>query len=179
MMKTLSIYEIIKELKTSDFMLSSKMPMGYTAGFPVLRILNGSLCVTVPYLKYQVTGEVDRTLVFPLRYAVTLELPTLNIAAFENYEYRPEFREINFDQPAGYFRHEAIKGFSRKKYKETYREMMNLYDKLICALLGQGPYTAEDEQKFSELLKIMVEPSLLPMYEAIDRDFFSKYLAKG
>ena len=48
-----SIEQIKKNLKSNDFFLNCKIPLGYTAGFPILQIKNGSLCVTFPYVKYQ------------------------------------------------------------------------------------------------------------------------------
>ena len=178
-MQNVSINQIKKNLKSSDFFLNCKIPMGYTVGFPILQIKNGSLCVTFPYLRYQTTGEVDKTLVFPIRYGISLELPTEKIICFEKYEYRDEFCEIDFDKPVGYFRHDAIKQYNKMQYNDLYQELMKEYDKLINALLGNGAYSPSDEKRMAELLQILVEPSLLPMYGAIDLDFYNKYLAKG
>ena len=91
-MQTISMEKVKKDLLSSDFYLNCNIPLGYTAGFPILKIMNGCLCVTIPYLRYQTTGEVDKTLVYPLRYGITLELPTLQVVAFENYEYEAVFQ---------------------------------------------------------------------------------------
>lgn len=179
MIPVVSIEQIKSNLKTNDFVLNCKIPMGYSHGLPILQIKNGCLCVTFPYLKYQTTGEVDKTLVFPIKYAITLELPTEKIVCFEDYEYKDVFKNIDFDKPVGFFRHEAIKLYDKKQYNEFRRELMGEYDKVINSILRNTDYTFSDEKRMRELLQLLIEPSLLPMYRAIDSDFYEKYLAKG
>lgn len=179
MIPVASIEQIQSNLKKNDFLLNCKIPMGYSHGIPILQIKNGCLCVCFPYLKYQTTGEVDKTLVFPIRYAVTLELPTEKIVGFEDYEYKDIFKNIDFDKPAGFFRHDAIKKYNKQQYAALRKELMGEYDKVINAVLGNAEYRFSDEQRMRELLQLLLEPSLLPMYRAIDSDFYNKYLAKG
>lgn len=50
---------------------------------------------------------------------------------------------------------------------------------MINSLIYCTDYSAEDEKRMKELLQLLVEPSLLPMYKALDNDFYNKYLAKG
>ena len=61
MKKEFSTEALIKNLKTNAFILNSSMPMGYVPNLPILCILNGNLCMKIPFLKYKVTGEIDRT----------------------------------------------------------------------------------------------------------------------
>ncbi len=178
MIKTISMEQVVRNLKTSEFFLNCKIPLGYSSGFPILQVKNGSLCVTIPYLKYQTTGEIDKTLVFPLRYGISLELPAEKIIGFENYEFKSDFANIDFDKPVGYFRHEAIKQYKKMQYKNLRRELMKEYDKAANALLGNRIYGFHDENRMSELLQLLIEPSLLPLYRTIDIDFYNKYLAK-
>lgn len=179
MVNVISMEEMIKKLKTSGFFLQCKIPMGYSSGFPILKIKNNSLCVTVPYLKYRTTGKVDKTLVFPIRYGISLELPTEKIIGFEDYEYKSSFANIDFDKPVGYFRHDAVKQYNKTQYKKLRGELMGEYDKVANALLENAAYDRSDEKRMAELLQLLVEPSLLPFYRAIDVDFYNKYLAKG
>lgn len=178
-MNAISMEQIMKNVKTSEFFLQCKIPMGYSSGFPILQIKNGSLCVTVPYLKYRTTGEVDKTLVYPIRYGISLELPTEKVIGFENYEYKSSFANIDFDKPVGYFRHDEIKQYNKTQYKELRRELMGEYDKVANALLGNTAYGSSDEKRMAELLQLMAEPSLRPFYRVIDTDFYNKYFVKG
>ncbi len=176
---TLSIEKVKKNIKSNAFFLNCKIPMGYTIGFPILMIKNGCLCLALPYLKYKTTGVVDKTLIYPIKYLITLELPTEKIVGFEDLEYNDKFANISFNKPVGYFRHEAIRRYNKSQYKSLYDELMQEYDKVINSLIGGLDYSDEDERRMRELLQLLVEPSLLPMYKAIDRDFYNKYLARG
>ena len=173
----ISIEKIIKEMKTSDFMLNCKMPMGYSAGLPVLQIRNGALCLMIPYLKYKITGEVDKTLVFPIRYTLVLELPEQNIVSFSDLAYNNQFESIDFSKPVGFFRHDSIKKLTKAEYQNTRHELLSLYNKLAEALVFDESFTDADDAKMRELLRLLVEPSLYPMYRALDADFYNKYLA--
>lgn len=179
MIPVASIEQIQSNLKKNDFLLNCKIFMGYGFGIPILQIKNGCLCVCFPLLKYQTTGEVDKTLVFPVRYAITLELPTEKIVCFEDYEYKDVFKNIDFDRPIGFFRHDAIKTYNKQQYTALRKELTEEYDKVINAILGNEEYRISDEQRLRELLQLLLEPSLVPMYRAIDSDFYNKYLVKG
>lgn len=179
MKQVMTVEQIKKNLETGGFFLNCKIPMGYRTVFPILQIKNGSLCVIFPYLKYQTTGEADKTLVFPIKYAISLELPTEKIIGFADFEYNENFETADFDKPIGYFRHDAVKKYSKTEYDRLYRELMSEYDKVIHVLLKGGEYGFSDEKRMSELLRLLVEPFLLPTYQTIDKSFYNKYFAKG
>ena len=177
MKKEISLKSIIKELRTSDFVLGCRMPIGYSAGLPVLQIKNGGLCLLVPYLKYKVTGEVDKTLVFPIRYTVTVELPQGTPVAFEDLSFNARFKKVDFSRPVGLFRHDSIKQYSKQEYHALRDELLTMYDKVVDALLYSSEYAEADDIRMKELLHILPEPSLLPIYKALDSDFYAKYMA--
>lgn len=179
MEQIVSVDKVKKNLKSNGFFLNCKIPMGYTVGFPILQVRNGSLCILFPYLKYQTTGVVDKTLVFPVRYIITMELPTEKIVGFEDLEYNEKFKNVNFNKPVGYFRHDAIRHYDKSQYKSLYDQLMKEYDKVINYLINGTDYSDEDIKRMSELLQLLLEPSLIPMYKAIDKDFYNKYLVKG
>lgn len=55
--------------------IQALIPMGYNPGIPALSVRAGNLCIEVPYLRYKVTGEKDRTLVYPVRFVTTYLVP--------------------------------------------------------------------------------------------------------
>ena len=179
MKETITVEQVKKDLETGGFFLNCEIPLGYKAVFPILQIKNGSLCIMFPYLKYQTTGELDKTLVFPIKYTISLELPTEKIIGFEDFEYNETFGDVDFSKPIGYFRHEAIRKYGRTEYDSLYHELMKEYDKVIHVLLEGGKYSLSDEKRMSELLRLLLEPSLMPIYEALDKDFYNKYLEEG
>lgn len=174
--KKICVKEILREVKTSPFLLYCEMPMGYVEGLPILQIRNGNLCLLIPFLRYQITGEVDKTLVYPIRFAVTVLLPEGKVMGYQDLKIHPQFAKVDFTKPVGLFRHEAIKGFTKSEYAKKREELLGMYDKVANALLYGGEYTEEDEEAMRKLLQIMVEPSQLPIYKALDEDFYEKYL---
>lgn len=178
MAKKINIAETLKEIRTSNFIHNCNIPLGYTNGLPILQIKNDKLCVLIPYLMYKVTGEPDKTLVLPVKYTVTVSLPDRNIVAFEDLSIDPIFKNVNFSKPIGYFRHESIKKLGKNEYKEKRAELLAMYDKIASAILYGEPYSEEDDKAFRELLNIIIEPSVKPIYRALDADFCNKYFTE-
>lgn len=175
----LSVNALLKELKYGPFVTGCQMPMGYAPGLPLMSVRNGCLCISFPYLKYKMTGERDRTLVYPVRFIITLLLPEGRPVEFRDLSLDPRFAEVNFEKPVGLFRHPAIQHLDKKGYDALRSELLGLYGRLADALLGGSPFSQEDEQRMSELFSLLLEPSLLPIYRALDADFCRKFLRRG
>lgn len=172
----ISTEKVIKETKTSPFLLGCGMEMGYGPGLPILQIRNGRLCLLIPYLKYRVTGKVDRTLVYPIRYTVCVSLPEGSPVGFENLDFSPRFQRTDLTKPVGIFRHAGIRHLGKREYRQKQDQLYELYDKTANMLLYGTSYTGEDEAAMGELLRLLITPELLPIYRALDPDFYAKYL---
>lgn len=179
MEKRVSIFQVIKNLKASNFFLNCKLPMDYVEGVPVLQIKNKSLCLMIPFFKYQIMEEVDKIKIFPIQYVISLELPTEKIIYFENLEYNPYFQDIDFEKHIGYLHDEVMGKYDKTQYKMLYNELIGQYDKVVNFLLFETEYNVIDEKRMIELLQFFIEPFLLPSYKILDLDFFNKYLKKG
>ena len=179
MKKDFSIEAVIKSLKTNKCIQYSNFELGYVPGLPILSIMNGNLCMKVPYIKYKITGEVDRTYVYPTRYVVTISLPEGTIAGLEDLSYNKAFAHIEFNTPVGLFRHDAIKNLEKKAYTSLRSALFLEYDKIVKHLAHGQPYKAEDESHFKALLNVILEPSLIPFYTAIDADFVNRYVVNN
>lgn len=171
------ITAVLKGLKTDPFVLNAEMPMSYVPGLPILQILNDQLCLCVPFLQYRPTGTVDQTLVYPIRYTVTLSVPEFKPLAFMDLSIHPRFANVDFSKPVGTFRHEAIRHLNKKEYDAKRNELLQQYDKVIAALIDGEAYSEKDEEDMCSLLQMLTEPSLYPIYRALDEDFYNKYLA--
>ncbi len=176
MANNFSVKEFLNSLKADDFILNCRLPLSYVPGLPLLQIKNGNLCLLVPFLRYKVTGQPDKTLVYPIRYTVTFTLPEKQAVAFADLKYNTRYGKVNFDAPVGLFRHEAVKHMGKQEYTQARTKLLSHYDKVIDTLLNGTPYTQADEQEMAQLLRTLTEPSLLPIYKALDEDFYNKYL---
>ncbi|MCD8111040.1 MAG: hypothetical protein LUE14_13310 [Clostridiales bacterium] len=175
--KNISVKSLMKELRNGDFVLNCRMPMKYTAGFPVFGMKNRKACLTIPFSFYKVTGETDRTEVYPIKYTVTVLLPEGKPAGFEDLEIHPDFKDTDFQKQIGYFRHESIRALNKRDYAAAKEKLYGLYDKMIAALLTGEEADAAEQKEFSELLGRLMPPSLKPQYKLLDEDFYSRYLS--
>lgn len=176
-MQEINIRQIIKNLVKSEFYFHSGIYMGYVDGLPLLQVVNGKLCMLVPFLKYKITGEVDKTLVYPIRYVYRVTLPDGKIVGYEDCSVDAAFAEVDFEKPIGFFRHESVKCYTKQQFMEEKEKLYGMYGKIAEAILYGAPYSAEDEEAFKTLLNIIIEPSLKPIYKVLDKDFYDKYLA--
>lgn len=167
---------IIKSLKTNKSIQYGNIELGYVPGLPILTIQNGNLCMKVPYIKYKITGETDKTLVYPVRYVYTVSLPEGNIVGFEDLMFNKTFARVDFGTPVGLFRHDAIKSLNKKAYAKLRSVLYSEYDRIIRHLANGDAYTVDDEKHFKALFNIILEPSLIPFYSALDPDFANRYI---
>lgn len=173
-----STENLVRQLKSNAFIQHSNMPMGYVPGLPILCILNGNLCMKVPFLKYKVTGEVDKTFVYPIHYLATVIIPEGKVVCFEDLSLNTSFANVPFSDPVGTFRHEAVKNLDKKAYDSLRSSLYSEYDKIVARLIEGTDYSFKDEQTFKRLFNTILEPSLRPFYQALDSDFTNKYMTK-
>lgn len=178
MERKIDIKKLLKSLRTDEFVRGCKMPMGYSYGLPIVKIANGKPCVVVPFLKYKMTGVIDKTLIYPIRNTVTISLPDENFVSFEDLRFNESFCKVDFDKPIGYFRPDNLKQFNKNEYNQLKDELYELYNKFIYSLLyDDGEFSGNDNARMKELISLLVEPCLCPIYKALDREFYDKYLA--
>lgn len=169
------ISTLLSELKNSPH-VHSLIPMGYVPGLPILTIKNDYLCAVIPFLRYKVTGETDKTLVFPIRFLIEYALPQKQIIQFKDFFYDSAFAKVDFGKACGCFRHEAVRNLDRNQYAELKNKVLSDYDKVAQTLIENSEYNVNDEIKMIKHLSMIIEPSLLPIYEFIDSLFYNKYL---
>lgn len=176
MINRFSTEALIKELKKNAFILNSNIPMDYVPSLPILCILNGNLCMKIPFLKYKVTGEIDKTFVYPTRYVVTVMVPEGQVVAYEDLSLFDTFSKVSFSDPIGTFRHDAVKHLDKLAYDNLRSTLYEEYDKIVDSLINGKEYSSNDEANFRSLFNTVLEPSLHPFYKALDKDFANKYI---
>ena len=157
MKEKFSIEKFLNEFKNSKA-VQAIVPMGYVPNLPIITSVNGELCMRVPMMKYKVTGVVDKTLVYPVKYVYTVTIPDGNVINFENLAYNGAFVNVDFSKPVGTFRHEAVKDMNKAEYGALRSSLFAEYDKMIDFLANNA------------------EPSLKPFYHAIDNNFAARFL---
>lgn len=174
--KNTPVSSLYKTLKTREE-VRLLIPMGYVPGMPILTLRNGRLILSIPFLRYKITGEVDRTLVFPVKFILDYAMPEGRLAGFRDLALDPEFERLDFDKVIGFFRHEAAKHLDRKAFEALRDDTLRLYDELVLILAGKKEGDNEKVNKaLSDNLHILVEPFVARQYARIDPEFAGMYL---
>lgn len=159
--------------------IRSLVPMGYTPGLPVLTVRNDELCVEIPFLRYKVTGEKDRTLVFPVRYVATYLIPELQMVEFVDLAYAPGGDGVDYGKAIGFFRHKAIADLSYQEYDDLRRDILTGMNDMAAHMLGQGDFDVVRENALGAEIARIIEPSLYPFYKSRYPKFFEKFITDG
>ena len=171
-----SITHLYDELK-SRVEVQALIPMGYVPGMPIIAILNDQLVAKVPFLRYKATGEIDRTLVFPIKYMLEYLVPEGQVVGFKDLSIDPNYVDCNFEKVIGFFRHESVKHMDKNSFLAFKRDTLSLYDKLVSYLIDENDSYCQDEDKsLASNLQTIIEPFVIKQYALLDNDFYNKYL---
>lgn len=153
--------------------------MGYTPGIPMLSVRQDNLCLIVPFLRYKITGEKDKTLVFPIRFVAEYLLPEGDMVKFEDLAYTPLVDKLDFNKACGLFRHKAIDNMSKQEYEALRKKTLESLDIIADVLLNGRTYSKADYELLCLQLQTIVEPSLWNFYKLLSPDFYYKYFING
>ena len=171
-MNDISVFELVTRLNRSEFRKTS-IPMGLVSGWPCISQMGKALAITVPYfLRTQGQGK---TALYPIYCSVTVPIKNENrILDFTIYPYQPQWRDIDYSKPAGYFKHEALAGVKTKQeYQELCRRPYDYYDKMVEAILNKKPF--KEEKEMARLFSKLMEPGHLPQYLKINKKFYGYF----
>lgn len=154
------------------------IPMGYVPSIPILKVENDILCAEYPFLRYKVTGKPDETLVYPIRFTLTYELPEYRVVEFKDLAVDTRFGNVNFNKPCSKFRHEAIRSLDKDAFASLKENTLSGMDKVVAALVNEAPYYYNDEKELVANLSKIIDPALYPFYRALSPEFYNKYLKK-
>lgn len=159
--------------------LQALIPMGYTPGIPILSVKLDNLCLIVPFLRYKITGDKDKTLVFPIRFVAEYLIPEGEMVKFEDLAYSPLAKKLDFNKACGLFRHKAIENLSKQEYEVLRKNTLESLDKIADVLLEGTTYSKADHELLCLQLQTIVEPSLRNFYKLLSPDFYNKYFVNG
>lgn len=174
MSKVKPISEIYSELASNSYVLKDVIPLGYGAGLPMLKKVQDKLCLQVLYWKCVVTGEKNKNLILPVRYALSFSLANLEMVEYVELMKEAQFKAVEFDKPIGVFPHKAIMGMNKRQYMAIKNDLFAALDKLVKNEL-EGNEDVADNKTFAILFTKLLEPSLKPIYQLINPDFMEKY----
>lgn len=168
------IEELIKSIRNMPI-FRQLVPMEAVSGWPVPIKRNGRVYVTIPFHGAQ-NKEKGKTILYAPFALITVDYCTKMVVEYVNTRYKNSWTEGNWKTAVGYFPHEEITKMTIREYKEQKKELMYLYDIIIKCLLEGINLDVKVDKKFSELLGILMEPSLKPFYSSISPKFFGHFL---
>ncbi len=173
-----SVSEFRRTLSKSDFLLKCRMPLGYSQGLPILRRDNeaGGMILETPFLRYQITGKEDETLVYPIRYTVSAEMPSGKNLTFKRLEENSCFDGVDFLKPVGRFRHARLSKFSKVECGILIDALFQSFDDIIGAC-GDEKECRKAVQEATALIDVLLTPELRRFYRLLDEEFYNNYIA--
>ncbi len=170
-MDHISMYEFINNINKSE-LRRKLIPMEMASGWPSISIKNGQICIMIPYYRTQPSNE-GKVLIFPIAYTMTFTWPSAKMVEFKTLRFQKEFANIDYKKPVGTFKHDAVKNLTKSEYIDKRDTLFSLYDEILTCIIDKKEFTREQEMKDS--FKVLMEPSLYPMYMEIANKFFGFY----
>lgn len=166
--------EVMKKIRRTP-LFRELVPMEAGVGWPIPVRKQGQVYVTFPFFGYSAKGKGETELRPPFA-TITLDWNTKRPVEYVNLRFRNPWPEGKWNEPAGTFPHEAIAKKTGEEYLELRTELLGLYDELIAKLAAAEPVPESLDRRFGELLRLLIEPSLVPFYRALGPRFFDHFL---
>jgi hypothetical protein len=150
------------------------VPMEAGMGYMLPWRKDGRVYVTVPFFGMPPTRTAGGVPLYPPFATLTLDWERAAVVAY---------RDLRVDglwpvagEPVGSFPHPAVAKLRRSEYLALRSELYAHYDAL-CRMLAEGSSPAPAwSERFSELLRQLVEPALEPYYRRLAPNFITRFL---
>lgn len=171
-MERVSIYQLVSQFNHSE-QRKRMIPQELVSGWPCIRKINKTLCITIPY--YNRAVHDGRVALYPLYCSVTLPVGNPDrLMDFTIYPNQLDWDDLDYSKPAGYFKHEALADVkSGTEYQTLCRQLYDFYDQMVAAILEKKPFAAETQM--IELFSKLMEPCHYPQYLRINKKFYSYF----
>ncbi|ACK70843.1 conserved hypothetical protein [Gloeothece citriformis PCC 7424] len=152
------------------------VPLEAGVGWPIPLRKDSKVYITLPF--YGCTPQKGQTLLFPPFATLTLNWANLIPVEYVNLRFRNPAPDLKWEGQVGIFPHAAVKQITIKEYKEKRQELLSMYDEMFNSLTGGIPFSSEWCARFSQLLRLLIEPCLEPYYRILGEKFFARFLPK-
>jgi hypothetical protein len=150
------------------------VPQEAGVGWPLPSRRDGKAYLTLPFFGMPPRADAGSIPLFAPFAAMTLEWRTGTLVAYRDLRYERLWEPI--EDPVGTFPHEAVARLRRSEYLERRGQLLAMYDELLDTLAAGGSFDAAWSARFSELLRTLMEPALVPYYGALAPKFIDRWL---
>ena len=132
-MEKINVYELIRRFNKSEIR-KNMIPQELVSGWPSIRRLGKTLCLTIPYYGRQIQKE--RVLLYPLFCSVTVPVGNPDrVMDFTIYPHQKEWKDVDYQTPAGVFKHKALADVKTKaEYDRLCLELYGYFDSMVDAV---------------------------------------------
>jgi len=170
--------EILMKQVRSSPMGRQLVPLEAGTGWPMPSRQATKLFVKLPFYGFRRGKKAGETHLTPPFAIITVDWSNGLPVEYLNLQVRSPDPKLDWNgRVVGMFPHPSIAGLKLSEYKKQRCALLKMYDELFDTLILRKGLPKFWENLFSERLGRLMEPSLLPYYEAMEPDFFAKFLA--
>ena len=169
----ITVEKALTEIREQSI-FKSLIPMQAGVGWPVPTRNKGSVYLNIPVFGMQRAIKDQPVFLFPPFATLTVSWPNLVVMEYVNLRWRKPWTEAEFSKPAGTFPHAEIADLSVGQYNEKRTRLLTIIDKILSNNINN-----EELNEFKIMLKIMMEPSLLPYYRKLYPKYYDHCLPAG
>ncbi|MCX4671958.1 hypothetical protein OG453_35670 [Streptomyces sp. NBC_01381] len=115
--------------------------------------------------------------IFPPFATAALNWSTQRLVEYSDLRFKEPHRpRAEWARPIGRFPHPAVAGLTTEAYRDLRSRLFHLYDELFDGLARGRLPGSEWSGQFSNLLNLLMEPSLLPYYRQLAPKFLRRHL---
>lgn len=157
------------------------IPIEAIAGWPHL-ILRGKpekkVVLSIPFMTSWGVS-VGNTMLFAPTHVFQLEWETGKLVRY----FRPESEELwsaeLLESPIATFPHESLRAMTVSDYRALRQEAYEGYAQVAKAMASGGHISKTGVERFREVMRQLVEPSMEPFYRKMGPIFFDRFLPKS
>ncbi|WP_013324394.1 hypothetical protein [Gloeothece verrucosa] len=165
--------QILKDIRKTPI-FCQLIPQEAGIGYPIPLRKEGKVYIILPFFGIAQAPEKE-TKIFPPFATITLNWFNQVPVEYVNLRFRNPAPELNWEEEVGTFPHPAIQPLTIEQYKEHRRELFAMYDEMFDNLAQGTSFSPDWCELFSQQLRLLIEPSLVPYYRALGQKFFDKF----
>lgn len=153
------------------------IPLEAGIGLPIPLRKEGKVYAILPCFGFAPTAQKGQTKIFPPFATITVNWANQVPVEYVNLRFRNLAPELQWEGEIGIFPHPSVAKMTLSEYKEKRRELLAMYDEMFKMLGSDTGFSSEWIDRFSVLLRTLLEPSLEPYYRVLGAKFCDRFLA--
>jgi len=169
--------KLIEDLRKTPI-FRQVIPMEAQIGWPLPVRREYKVYVTFIFFGAKNQGQGE-TILFPPFAKMTLDWSNQTPVEYTDFRFENPWKDAKKEGQIGTFPHRAIASLKVEEYLKKRRELLEMYDEMLFKLSQRQSLSSEWNNRFSQLLRLLLEPSLEPYYRVLAPKFFDRFLPQN